>query len=217
MALTWVNSDNRKVPIEWGSLLNLSQIYKLTLFVVILCNHLKRIKGYQMFKRLICASVLILSGCTTTTTTDDSSQVTSNYTSQTVLQITNKTAREKTVKAITQFKVLSTGMGKGSELGRWYISSGANYRSPKTLNIHLSPTVVKQFKAVLGITAVRQLEGRTVKVKGLVKPKKYCIEHGCPKRHFQTTSFKVSDKDYDRRMYIQSQLLVTDIDNITLL
>jgi hypothetical protein len=125
---------------------------------------------------------------------------------KTVHDITAKTTRNKHVRAITQFEVKSVGVGSGMESGRWYLSSGLNYRSSYSLNVHLTPKVVSQFLQKYNIKSESELIGKNIRVKGTAIAKAYCVRFGCPVRINPNTP----------EMYLQTQLLITDLSNISL-
>ncbi|WP_085297006.1 hypothetical protein [Cognaticolwellia mytili] len=125
---------------------------------------------------------------------------------KTVHDIISKTTKNKHVRAITQFEVKSVGVASGTESGRWYLNSGLNYRSSFSLNVHLTPKVVSQFSQKYNIKNEAELLGKKIKVKGTALAKTYCVKFGCPVRVNQNTP----------EMYLQTQLLITDLNNISL-
>ncbi|TDF35526.1 hypothetical protein EYS14_19105 [Alteromonadaceae bacterium M269] len=128
---------------------------------------------------------------------------------KTVSEITAKTSRGIHSHASTQFEVKSTGIGSGAESGRWYLNSGVNYRSSYSLNVHLSPKVAEKFANKYNVKDPSELLGKTIQVKGTAQPTHYCVVPGCP---------PMSAVGQRRpKMYIQAQLLVTDLSNISLL
>lgn len=125
---------------------------------------------------------------------------------KTVQDITAKTTRNKHVRAITEFEVKSVGVGSGVESGRWYLSSGLNYRSSYSLNVHLHPKVVSQFSQKYNIKNALELIGKKISVKGTAIAKPYCVKFVCP----------LSVNPNTAEMYLQTQLLFTNLNNISL-
>ena len=131
-----------------------------------------------------------------------------DYPAMTVQEIVKTaTLQEKHVWATTEFVIKGTGEGRRSEEGMWYLNSEQNYRSSKSLNILISRKTVDEFKTLYELSDVTELEGKKVRVRGLITPQKYCVDKGCPRR----SVIKTPD------LYYQSQLLITDVANITLL
>lgn len=121
---------------------------------------------------------------------------------QTVADITAKTTKNRHVRAITQFEVKSVGL----DSGQWYLNSGLNYRSSFSLNVHLTPYVVSQFSRKYNIKNASELIGKRIKVKGTAIAKPFCVKFGCPPRVSADTP----------EMYLQTQLLITDLNDISL-
>ncbi|AZQ84543.1 hypothetical protein EKO29_11255 [Colwellia sp. Arc7-635] len=126
---------------------------------------------------------------------------------KTVHDITAKTTRHKHVRAITEFEVKSVGVGSGMESGRWYLNSGSNYRSSHSLNVHLTPEVVAQLSLKYNIKSESELLGKNIRVKGTAIAKAYCVRLGCPVRINLNTP----------EMYLQTQVLITDLSNVSFL
>jgi|SRR5579885_2228812 len=70
--------------------------------------------------------------------------------------------------------VQSTGTGNDSEGGIVFLNSEPDYRSPKSLNIALSPEIVKQLTSSLKIDPAQAFLHRTIRVTGIAK--RYPIE-----------------------------------------
>lgn len=117
------------------------------------------------------------------------------------------TVQEKHVWATTEFVIKGTGEGRRGEEGRLYLNSETDYRSSNSLNVHLSRKIVDEFKTRYDLTDVKELEGKKVRVSGLITPKAYCVNKGCPRS-------AVSPKP---DLYYQNQLLITDLENITII
>ena len=147
-------------------------------------------------KMLLVLSVFLIASCTSVV-----------WKEKTVSEITAKTTRNIHSHASTQFEVKSTGIGRREESGRWYLNSGVNYRSSYSLNVHLTPEVAEKFASKYNIKNPSELLGKTIQVKGTAQPMYYCVVSGCPSRIGQKRP----------QMYIQTQLLVTDLSNISLL
>jgi len=153
-----------------------------------------------MFKHLIYIVIILLTACSTI-----------DYKNKSVKQITDKSAKKIHSWAITEFKVKGTSNYdplNPNETGIWILSSEPSYRSSKSLNIHLATQVVSQIKAKYGISKIEEFQGRTIKVKGLATPKFYCKIDTCP-----NTSSQGNGHD----LYIQTQMFIEDLNNITIL
>lgn len=149
-----------------------------------------------MIKFIIALSAFAILGCTNVT-----------YNEMPVEDIIAKTTRNMHVWVTTEFKVESTGKGSSQDSGKWFLNSGTQYRSSQSLNVHLSAQVVAELKKQYEIEDVAELQNRTIRVKGTANPKKFCIKMGCP--------IPIARKA--PRMYIQTQLIIENIDNIKLL
>ena len=123
---------------------------------------------------------------------------------KTVQDITAKTTRNNHVRLLLNLesKVLALLV----ESARWYLSSGLNYRSSYSLNVHLLPKVVSQFSQKYNLKNALELIGKRIRVKGTAIAKPYCVKFGCPLRVNLSTP----------EMYLQTQLLITNLDNISL-
>jgi len=149
-----------------------------------------------MIKFLIALSAFAILGCTNI-----------SYNEMPVEDIIAKTTKNMHVWVTTEFKVESTGKGIAQDSGKWFLNSGIQYRSSQSLNVHLSAKVVAEFKKQYGIEDIAELQNRTIRVKGTANPKKYCVKMGCP--------IPLASKA--PKMYIQTQLIIENIDNIKLL
>jgi hypothetical protein len=125
---------------------------------------------------------------------------------QTVQDITDKTNKNRHIRAITQFEVKSVGVGSGLESGQWYLNSALNYRSSYSLNVHLTATVAVQFSQKYNIKNPTELIGKEIKVQGTAIAKPFCVHFGCPSRISPNTP----------EMYLQTQLLITELSNISI-
>ena len=73
--------------------------------------------------------------------------------------------------------------------------------------MHLSSQVVAEFKKQYGIEKIDELQSRMIVVKGTATPKNYCVKMGCP----------ISIGHKAPELYIQTQLIIENIENIKLL
>jgi len=153
-----------------------------------------------MLKYFIPLVILLLNGCSAI-----------DYKDKSVKQITDRSAKKIHSWAITKFKVKSTGNYDPvdpNETGIWILSSESSYRSSKSLNVHLATQIVSQLKEKYGFSKIEDLQGRIIKVKGLATPKFYCKIDTCPQTAIQHNGYG---------MYIQTQMYIEDINNITIL
>jgi len=109
--------------------------------------------------------------------------------------------------ATTQFEVQSTGVGSSTGDKKWFLNSGKNYRSSNSLNVHLAPHLISAFKEKYGVENVSDLNGRTIRVVGTALPKAYCVHIGCPSRPGRKLP----------SLYVQTQMVIEDLENITVL
>jgi hypothetical protein len=166
-----------------------------------------------MFKFFI-PVLLIISSCSTIV-----------YQDKSVKDITELTKRNVHSWALTSFKVKWTSAGeyrktngdlssekgnwfRSEDRGSWYISSSNNYRSANGINVRISQAVVEEFKQHFNLTKIDELNGRHIKVKGLIRPQEYCLHAGCP---------TLNAVRKQPQMYVQSELVIEDIADITLL
>jgi len=153
-----------------------------------------------MFKYFVPIVIILLTGCSTI-----------DYKDKSVKQITERSAKKIHSWAITEFKVKSTGTYDPvdpNETGIWILSSESSYRSSKSLNIHLATQIVAQIKEKYGFSKIEDFQGRTIRVKGLATPKFYCKIDTCP---------RASSQNNGHNLYIQTQMFIENLNNITIL
>lgn len=84
--------------------------------------------------------------------------------------------QNKDTRAITHFKVMAAGEGRGLEEGYWFLNSGLDYKNPETLSVALTPEVVTQVSKQYQLSKVTDLIGKSVRVEGKIEGKLYCVK-----------------------------------------
>jgi len=146
-----------------------------------------------MYKPLIVLSACLLSACSSI-----------DFKSMTVDEVVSRSIDKRLhVWATTEFLVSSTQEGSCQHANKWMLSTAQDHRAHRGLTIQLAPQVVPQFKRKYGIEAVEQLEGKKVQVTGTAFPNEI---------------FACSDRPNGReKLYVQTQMIIEDIENITVL
>ncbi len=82
--------------------------------------------------------------------------------------------------AETEFSVKATVNGVGGKRGYWFLMSDEQYQNHSHLVISIRPQLVRQLKQQYQVETVAQLNGKQVKVKGMVEYEVICkVQKGC--------------------------------------
>ena len=94
------------------------------------------------------------------------------------------------VKVTVDFPIAKVAFGKGSRVGHVFLDSMANFRDPRSVNVHVFPHSARRLK----LSPEAALVGKRISVRGLAKRVRIGCKFGCPQNsgidhYFQTQIF----------------------------